>query len=496
MPEEYKELTPYVAWNPLPHSEWNAQSASHLLRRIGFSATPDKTKEVLERGLSATIDHYFGVQRVMPIPPKISSARQNTREMSQKLMQGSPEEQKKARREIRRNFNEAYREYGLNWIQFAREDYNAPYEKMVMFLQDVLVVGLPKTRNPYWLYLHQSLLRENINSNFDTLCKAVSRSPAMIKYLDLQQNRKGHPNENFARELFELFILGEGNYTEKDIKEAARAFTGYKIRNNEFFFNRRQFDDGSKTVFNRKGRWNGDDVIDLALDQSAARTFLPNEFLHFYLSTDVTLEDSYLKSLGNIWRRNHFNLGSLIKTVFKSRIFFHPQFRGNLIKSPTHFYFGLLQDLNLDVAPFPSHTLNALRNMGQPFFAPPNVRGWVGGKNWINASTLAARRQLIESLFSPLEEDNLNADDYAALKTAHRENRGKITVTEKMIKGIAGMKNEAMVDHFINYFLSDFDNDQIRKVLMKYINQGSANRTEKIRNLVAVLLQSPQYQLS
>ena len=267
-----------------------------------------------------------------------------------------------------------------------------------MFLQDVLVVGLPKTRNPYWLYLHQSLLRENINSNFDTLCKAVSRSPAMIKYLDLQQNRKGHPNENFARELFELFILGEGNYTEKDIKEAARAFTGYKIRNNEFFFNRRQFDDGSKIVFNRKGQWNGDDVIDLALDQSAARTFLPNEFLHFYLSTDVTLEDSYLKSLGNIWRRNHFNLSSLIKTVFKSRIFFHSQFRGNLIKSPTHFYFGLLQDLNLDVAPFPTFTLNALRNMGQPFFAPPNVRGWVGGENWINASTLAARRQFIERL--------------------------------------------------------------------------------------------------
>ena len=134
--------------------------------------------------------------------------------------------------------------------------------------------------------------------------------------------------------------------------------------------------------------------------------------------------------------------------------------------------------------------------MGQPFFAAPNVRGWVGGKNWINASTLAARRQFIETLFNPLEEDNLNADDYTALIRARRENSAKITVTEKMIQGIAGMKNEAMVDHFINYFLSDFDNDKIRLVFMKYLNQGSANRTAKIRNLVAVLLQSPQYQLS
>ena len=134
--------------------------------------------------------------------------------------------------------------------------------------------------------------------------------------------------------------------------------------------------------------------------------------------------------------------------------------------------------------------------MGQPFFAPPNVRGWVGGKNWINASTLAARRQFIETLFSSLEEDNLNADDYAELMSARLENRGEITVTEEMIKGIAGMQDEAMVNHFIKYFLPDFDHDQFRITLIKFLNQGSANKTEKIRNMVSVLLQSPPYQLS
>jgi hypothetical protein len=114
MLKEYKELGPFVAWNPLPNSEWDAQSAAHLLRRIGFSATPDKTKEALERGLSATIDHYFAKPRVMPMPSQIKFARENTREMGQRLMQGSPEEQKLARREIRRKFNEAYRDYALN----------------------------------------------------------------------------------------------------------------------------------------------------------------------------------------------------------------------------------------------------------------------------------------------------------------------------------------------------------------------------------------------
>ncbi len=495
MRKEYKELSPYEAWNPLPHSLWNAETAAHLLRRIGFSATPDKTKETVERGLSKTIRHYFGEPRHMPTPSKIKETGTEAFDMLQRMRLASPAEQKKARREMFRKFNEAYRDYGLKWIIFAREDYNAPYEKMVMFLQDVFVVGLPKTRNPYWLFLHQSLLREHLKSNFETLCKAVSRSPAMIHYLDLQQNRKGYPNENFARELFELFILGEGNYSEKDIKEAARAFTGYKIRDNQFFFNPRQHDEGSKVVFNRKGHWNGDNVIDLALEQSAARTFLPKEFLHFYLSTDVSLETPYLRSLGNIWRRHNFKIGSLIEIVFKSRLFYHPQFRGNLIKSPIHFYLGLLQDLNLDVAPFQSHTLQPLRSMGQPFYAPPNVRGWVGGKNWINASTLAARSQLIESLFSPMDEDRLNADDYAELMAARLENRGEITVTDGMINGIAGMQDEAMADHFINYFFPDFDSDHFRKTLIQYLKQNSANRTDKIRTMVTVLLQSPQYQL-
>ena len=317
----------------------------------------------------------------------------------------------------------------------------------------------------------------------------------MIQYLDLQRNVREKPNENFARELFELFMLGEGNYTEADIKNAARSFTGYKTDGTQFRFVARQHDDGVKRIFGKRGNFTGDDVIDQAMGQAAAGTFLPSEFLRFYLSSEVTLERPYVERLGQLWQQQDFSIGALIRTVFQSRLFYHAAFRGNMIKSPVQFYIGLVQDLNLDITPFPNPTLNDLRNMGQPFYAPPNVRGWLGGKAWINASTLTARRQTVERLFQPVRGDRLNADDYAELMVARLEGRDRLSVDSKNLQSLLAPPDDKVIDRITRYFLANRVDQRYLRNLKGYLREGEGDRGERLRTIVITILQSPQYNL-
>ena len=309
-------------------------------------------------------------------------------------------------------------------------------QKWVLFLSDIYVVGFDKVHNPPFLYRHFDILSRGGLGPAPALAKAVSRSPAMMLYLDLAQSRREAPNENFARELFELFLLGEGNYSENDIKEAARAFTGYRLRpaTGEVFLVPGQHDNGPKTVFGHTGNLTGDDVIDLAYGLPAAGAFLPHELVKFYLS-DTMLPPEHLHALGDAWRtEGGYDLRWLARRFFGSRLFFAPEFRGDLIKSPIQYYLGMVGDLDLDVMPLPRFVLNPLRQMGQTLFTPPNVRGWVGGRAWINSASLAARRTMVELLFTPLDEEKLNADEQLDLAAAHANGVDRFTVADQRLE--------------------------------------------------------------
>ena len=316
----------------------------------------------------------------------------------------------------------------IHWMQFAARPENSAYAKWVLFLSDVYVVSYEKVNRTPLIYRHVDTLARHGLGPAPVLTKAISRSPAMITYLDLNQSRRGAPNENFARELFELFVLGEGNYTEKDIKESARAFTGYRLRPPaEFVFAPLQHDTGPKTIFGQTGNFSGDEVIDLAYGTKAAGAFLPHEMVKFYLS-DAMLPKDYLLAIGERWQAQGYDLRWLAHAFFGSRLFFAPEFRGNFIKSPVQFYLGLVQDLDLSVAPIPRFVLNPLRQMGQVLFTPPNVRGWVGGRNWINSAALAARRTMVEMLFNPINEKTLNADELVDVAAARSRGQADFAV--------------------------------------------------------------------
>ncbi len=490
-------LPPLKAWHPLPSSAWNTDTARHLLRRAGWAARPEDVARAVKDGLALTLERLFPREPVsLERPAFLDHAAKRIAELQPlKRAAGSPEERQVLDREQRDLERNGGVELTLQWLQTAADPARSAYEKWVLFLSDVYVVGMEKVSRAEWMYQHLDILRTRGAGPAPELTKAVSRSPAMISYLDLNRSSKRAPNENFARELFELFVLGEGNYTEDDIKQAARAFAGYRYGDKGFRFSERDADLGEKTLFGRKARYSGDEAIDAAYAQPAAAAFLPREMARFYL-TDQPPPAEFFAPIADHWRQGGFVLRDLCRRFFGSTIFYHPDYRANFIKSPLQYHLGLVQDLGLDVLPLPRSTLNPLRQMGQQFLYPPNVRGWVGGRLWINSSTLAARRQLAITLCSPLDEDRLNADEQLELAVARDAGRGRFTVDEERIRAFTSLGPEGIADRLCDYFLPGSVSPAYRATLIEYLARGMNDDFEaQARRATIAVLQSPEYQL-
>ncbi len=483
------------AWERLPAGEWDEAAARHLLRRAAWTARPEEVAQAAEEGLAATLERLFPARRwEVPMTPLLTRFAAEAPELLAKARGATGFEGRLLQKELREQSQAALQEFRIEWLRAAAKPENAARAKWGLFLGDVYVVSAEKVRNPVFIRQHCDLLARHGFGPAPALTKAISRSPAMEKYLDLEQNRREAPNENFARELFELFVLGEGNYSEQDIKEAARAFTGYRVRpaTGEFRFAPGQHDAGEKKVFGRTGRFSGDDVIELAYAQPAAGAFLPGELIKFYL-TDEPQPKEYRTAIGEAWRAKQFDLRELARLFFGSRMFFAPEFRGNFIKSPIQFYLGLVQDLGLAVPPLARTTLAPLRRMGQELFQPPNVRGWVGGRMWINSATLAARRQVVPQIFAPLNEEVLNADEVRALAEARTAGEGEVTVPAAWSEARATRAPETVADELAARFCGGGSAAELRGVFKEFLqaHPGAAG----VRHAAIAALQSPAYQL-
>lgn len=488
-------------WNPLPSSEWDESAARHLLRRVGWSAKPDEVVRARAEGVQKTLDRVFPA--ILPPVPKASSIVNFEREIPElrrKAQRATGLDRRMLQRELRERSQAALQDLRIDWLRYAANPANTAAAKWVLFLSDVYVVSAEKVRHVGFIWRHFDILRQHALAAAPELTKAISRSPAMEKYLDLEQSNQDAPNENFARELFELFVLGEGNYSERDIKEAARAFTGYRVNllDGEFRFNSRQHDASLKSVFGKTGHFSGDDVVDLAYQQPAAATYLPRELTKFYLTSEPLPREN-LAALGERWRDSGFDLRWLIRAFFSSRLFYAPEYRGNFIKSPVQLYLGLLQDLDLSVPPLARYSTNRLRAMGQPLFQPPNVRGWVGGRSWINSSTLAVRRQLVQQLFSPIREAALNADELAALDDARARGEKDFVVGNDWLLAKAEQDAAAGGDAaaLVRAFLGDRVKPALGQLIAEYVGKpgDEARRMQRLRMAAVALLQTPDYQV-
>ncbi len=283
------------------------------------------------------------------------------------------------------------------WLQEMLATPSPLTERMTLFWHNHFVSSQQKVRIARLMYGQNALLRAHALGNFGTLLHAAAKDPAMLVYLDSAQNRRGQPNENFAREVMELFTAGEGKYTEADIKEAARAFTGWSVNREtgEYLFRPGAHDYGNKTVLGQSGRFDGDAVLDILLAQPSTAEFITGKLWREFVSPDP--EPREVKRIAQAFRGSNYDIKVALRGVLLSDAFWARENRGTLVKSPVEFVVGTLRQLEI---PPPNGLPFAVlaAGMGQNLFSPPNVKGWPGGNAWIDANTLLARKQFVDRL--------------------------------------------------------------------------------------------------
>jgi uncharacterized protein (DUF1800 family) len=356
--------------------------------------------------------------------------------------------------------------------------------------------------------LHQQNLldtiRVNALGNFGKLLKDVSKSASMINYLNTNQNRKNRPNENFAREVMELFTIGRGNYSEKDIKEAARAFTGWGATpSGEFVFRTQQHDEKEKTFFGRTGNFNGDDILNILLEQKqTAYNITRKIYRHF---VNESLNEENIKTLANQFYASGYDISKLLNSIFESDWFYASGNIGNRIKSPVELIVGIRRTLDLDLENRPVQLL-LQRLLGQTLFYPPNVAGWPGGYNWIDSSSLMLRLQIPKLIVDSgkvnlLPKDNddqmMGMKDMLIVKNKNNRNvnlrvmpasinwKGYFEVFEKT-------KRERLAKHIAEIMLVPVMNNQ---EILNGSLADSGSREDFIKSTAIQLMSIPEYQL-
>ncbi|MFQ5505500.1 MAG: DUF1800 family protein [Planctomycetota bacterium] len=262
--------------------------------------------------------------------------------------------------------------------------------RMSLFWHDHFATSIQKVKSSYWMSEQLASFDRHGLGHFRTLLLEVAKGPAMIRWLDNESNRKGRPNENFAREVFELFTLGRDHYSEDDIKEAARAFTGWRISRERFFFDRQRHDAGNKTIFGRSGRFGGEDVMAMAVEREDCARFLAGKLLASFVGPEYPSEAR--AELAHVFREHDGHIGRCLEVLLGSRLFFDPKIRGTRVKGPVEWIVWFMRSLELFASP---KALNrAASRMGQRLLWPPDVAGWDEEGAWISSATWLQRVNL------------------------------------------------------------------------------------------------------
>ena len=364
--------------------------ARHLLVRTGFGPTLAKVDALVGRSREYAVDAILGGTRSEPsVPPPAWTA--TLPAVDERPHPGMSADERKA---FRARERAALVELRGWWLTEMRETPTPLTERMTLFWHNHFATGVQKVRDPRLMYAQNALLRREALGNFSRLLHAIARDPAMLVWLDGGRNRDGAPNENFAREAMELFTLGEGHYTQADVADAARAFTGFTVDrvHERAVFHPRLHDAGAKRILGADGDFGADAALDVMLAQPEAANFLVTKLWREFVSP--TPDAREIERVATAFRASGYETKVALRALLLSDAFWDPQNRGTLVKSPVELVVGALRTLPSDVAVTRAVVAGTAR-MGEVLFAPPNVRGWPGGDAWINSATLAARQQFL-----------------------------------------------------------------------------------------------------
>jgi hypothetical protein len=409
---------------PISAADWTFERAAHLLERAGFGGTPEdiqRLADVTPEQAVRTLVHYESLDNshlrpfdesgvfdpgIEPFPP----SRPATTDLAKKYGAALGIKVKPSgNRPLQPVVNKFFYWLRASMLETNRLAYwwanrmlttsHPLEEKMALFWHGHFATNEDKVRDYRKMLQQVQLMQAHATGNFRELLVGVAQDPAMLVFLDAGLNVKGAPNENFAREIMELFTMGVGNYTEHDIREAARAFTGWNVRGLDFVRHPAQHDDGEKTVLHKTGRFDGVEVIDLILAQPVTAEFIAGKIYQFFVRQEVA--SALRAQLGAALRESRYELKPLLTTLFLSKDFYSPASVATHIKSPVELVVSTYKKLGLASIPGVPDFNQVTGALGQHLFRPPTVAGWAYGKSWITPGLLIERGNFARDVLFP-----------------------------------------------------------------------------------------------
>lgn len=474
----------------------------HLWWRAGFGPPADQVNELSKQKPDALFHSILKASEKKPVMFDVADPELkemvNQQMDAGKMQRLNPESKQMFRKQSVLDIAKL----NLRWLQEMTDSKAQLLEKMSLFWHGHFAA---KTINIIYDQAMINVIRENALGNFRDLLFKISKSPAMIQFLNNNENKKGHPNENFARELMELFTIGHGHYTETDVKESARAFTGWGTNiNGDFDFRPRQHDDGIKTFFGKTGNLTGEEILDILLAQKQTAIFITRKIYRFLVNDIV--DEEILGNLATQFYNSGYDISNLMVSLFKSTWFYDQKNIGNQIKSPVLWMVGIRRQLPMEIQN-PAVQLILERLLGQVLFSPPNVAGWPGGKHWIDSSSLMLRMQIPRVIFNSDTILSKPKDDDDVMMGMRNNDLAK---NIRKLKNPGGQLFQSKI--FWDEYTKNFDKIKdmdlyaaIRELLLqrdmpmnendmiKYIDES--NREIRIQSITIRLMGTPEYQL-
>ncbi|MFI5460840.1 MAG: DUF1800 domain-containing protein [Isosphaerales bacterium] len=457
---------PAWAWAPFEPAaarKWDLTRVAHLHRRAGFGAPWPVLERDLREGLPATVERLLSGEPKSGDGTPASEFESTLDEMEAQLAPSADLTRIQA-----------------IWLYRMIFTPHPLRERMTLFWHNHFATSNVKVQNPLLMQRQNNLLRAQALGDFRALLTAMGKDPAMLIWLDSTINRKAKPNENYAREVMELFSLGRGHYSEKDIQEAARAFTGWFVLRDQFQVVPRQHDGGSKSVLGRTGNWTGDDIPGILLQQPACAEFICRKLFSHFVSETQTPSDRLIAPLARAFRDSGYQVEKAVAMILRSNLFFDPSVRRRRVKSPVEYAVGTIRALEiLNPTVQASALAEACRRMGQSLYVPPSVAGWDGGPGWINSTAMLARANLALGLLS---------DQNSAL--GERCNPWLLATQ----RGFG--KRDRIAGFFIDLLAQGQIEPKARDQIEKAAAAKGASDDAAAREVVRLILTSPEYQLA
>ncbi|MFT5801405.1 MAG: hypothetical protein ACI956_001213, partial [Nonlabens sp.] len=455
---------------------------THLYWRAGFGLSPKEWETRKNWSIDKAVSSLFKeAEQAAPLDDTIARSIMSEEEAKKK----NP----KKRSELRKKARALVFQQNMDWVhRMASTESSSLLEKMCLFWHGHFACT---TKNPKLVQLQLETIRTHALGNFREFVQAMSKDVSMIRFLNNQQNKKNSPNENFAREVMELFTIGRGHYTEQDVKEAARAFTGWRSNGRgEFVFKERYHDNGQKSFMKTSGNLNGDDIVNALLDQKQTALFITTKIYRYFVNEKV--DEKRVAQLADFFYTSGYDIKKIMKFIFTSDWFYDSKNKGVKIKSPVELIAGVLRQLQAEMNEKKSFKF-IQKALGQRLFDPPNVAGWPGGKSWIDNSTLMLRLNLVNYLYKKTDVNFKVKDELETQRKgqAFKKINGHIDFRD-LLKTFGKGKQEDIFED-LSIFLLQTNKRPEKSVIDPFIVK--ANNEDYVKSLALRLMTLPEYQM-